>query len=134
MKQISIFIENEKGKLAQVSSLLAENGINLRALSIADTTDYGILRIVADDAEKAHSVLSENGYLTKINDVVGVKIQDKPGSLAKIISTLSGAGISVEYAYAFTSAEPGIAFMAFRVNDNKLAADALSKVGISATI
>ena len=134
MKQISIFIENEKGKLAEVSALLAENGVNLRALSIADTADYGILRIVADDAEKAHAILSENGYLTKISEVVGVKIQDKHGSLARIITALSNAGISVEYAYAFTSAEPGTAFMAFRVNDNKLAVDALSNVGISANI
>ena len=134
MKQISIFIENEKGSLAAVTTLLAENGIDLRALSIADTTDYGILRIMADKPEKAHKRLTENGYLTKINEVVGVKIADKAGSLAKIINALSDEGIGVEYTYAFTSANPGEAFMVFRVNDNEKAIAALEKAGIGAVI
>ena len=108
MKQISIFIENVKGKLAAVTNLLAENNVDLRALSIADSTDYGILRIVADDAEKAKKVLDENSYLAKVTDVLAVKTEDKPGSLAKIITALASADISVEYAYAFTSSEPGI--------------------------
>ena len=134
MKQISIFIENEKGSLAAVTTLLAENGIDLRALSIADTTDYGILRIMADKPEKAHKILTENGYLTKINEVVGVKIADKAGSLAKIINALSDEGIGVEYTYAFTSTNPGEAFMVFRVNDNEKAIAALEKAGIGAVI
>ncbi len=134
MKQISIFIENEKGKLAAVTSLLAKNGIDLRALSIADTADYGILRIIADDVEKAKNLLSESGYLTRINDVIGVKIEDKVGSLSRIITALSIADIAVEYTYAFTSPTEGQAFMVFRVNDNARAISALAAAGITAVI
>lgn len=134
MKQISIFIENEKGKLAAVTSLLAKNGIDLRALSIADTADYGILRIIADDVEKAKNLLSESGYLTRINDVIGVKIEDKVGSLSRIITALSIADIAVEYTYAFTSPTEGQAFMVFRVNDNARAISALAAAGITAAI
>lgn len=134
MKQISIYIENKKGKLAEVSNLLADNGINLQALSIADTTDFGILRVVADDTAKAYALLSDNGYLAKITDVIAVKIEDKPGSLAKIISALSGAEISVEYTYAFTSTEPGVAVMVFRVDDNEKAVTALVKAGIGVAL
>ena len=134
MKQISIFIENVKGKLAAVTNLLAENNVDLRALSIADSTDYGILRIVADDAEKAKKVLDENSYLAKVTDVLAVKTEDKPGSLAKIITALASADISVEYAYAFTSSEPGIALMVFRVDNNDKAVKALVKAGIGVAI
>ena len=83
MKQISIFIENEKGSLAAVTTLLAENGIDLRALSIADTTDYGILRIMADKTEKAHKILTENGYLTKINEALNTHTRSLPQNPAK---------------------------------------------------
>ena len=134
MKQISIFIENVKGKLAAVTNLLAENNVDLRALAIADSTDYGILRIVADDAEKAKKVLDENSYLAKVTDVLAVKTEDKPGSLAKIITALASADISVEYAYAFTSSEPGIALMVFRVDNNEKAVKALVKAGIGVAI
>ena len=134
MKQISIYIENKKGKLAEVSSLLAKQSINLQALSIADTADFGILRVVADDTDKAIALLTDNGYLAKVTDVIAVKIEDKPGSLAKIISALSNADISVEYTYAFTSTEPGIAVMVFRVDDNDKAVSALVKAGIGVTL
>ena len=134
MKQISIYIENKKGKLAEVSTLLANSGINLQALSIADTADFGILRVVADDTDKAIALLADNGYLAKVTDVIAVKIEDKPGSLAKIISALSYADISVEYTYAFTSTEPGIAVMVFRVDDNNKAVSALVKAGIGVTL
>ena len=130
MKQISIFIENETGKLAQVTSLLAEKKINLRALSIADTHDYGILRIIVDDTSYAIKVLHDEGYLTKITEVIAIKIDDTPGSLARIIKALSDANIGVEYTYAFTSITPGRAVMVFRVNDNKEALSALSIAGI----
>ena len=134
MKQISIYIENKKGKLAEVSTLLGANGINLQALSIADTADFGILRVVADDTDKAYKLLCDNGYLAKVTDVIAVKIEDKPGSLAKIINALSDADIFVEYTYAFTSTEPGIAVMAFRVDDNQKAVSALVKAGIGVAL
>ena len=131
MKQISVFIENAKGKLASVTNLLAQNNIDLRALSIADTTDYGILRIIVEDPISTNNLLLENGYLTKINDVVGVKIQDKPGNFAKIINVLTDNNIDVEYTYAFTSNTQGQAYIVFRVNDNEHALSALSKAGIA---
>ena len=134
MKQISIFIENEIGKLAKVTDLLAKNGVNLKALSIADTLDYGILRIITDDTQKAHELLTENGYLARINEVIEVQIEDKPGALAKIINALSKENVSVEYTYAFTSVEIGKAFMVFRVNDNAKACLALNNAGIHAIL
>ena len=130
MKQISIFIENETGKLAKVTSLLAEKKVNLRALSIADTHDYGLLRIIVDDTMYASKILHDNGYLTKTTEVVAIKIEDKPGSLAKIMEALCNANIGVEYTYAFTDTTPGAAIMVFRVNDNKEALIALSNAGI----
>lgn len=134
MKQISVFIENEKGKLAQVASLLAKRKINLQALSVADTTDYGILRLVTDRTEDALDALTEGGYLAKVTDVLSVKIEDKPGSLSKIISALSNGDVSVEYTYAFTSTNPGEAVMVFRVDDNEKAASVLKNAGINASL
>lgn len=134
MKQISVFIENEKGKLAQVASLLAKRKINLQALSVADTTDYGILRLVTDRTEDALDALTEGGYLAKVTDVLSVKIEDKPGSLSKIISALSSGDVSVEYTYAFTSTNPGEAVMVFRVDDNEKAASVLKNAGINASL
>ncbi|MBR1624383.1 MAG: hypothetical protein IJ676_01430 [Clostridia bacterium] len=134
MKQISVFIENEKGKLAQVASLLAKRKINLQALSVADTTDYGILRLVTDRTEDALDALTEGGYLAKVTDVLSVKIEDKPGSLSKIISALSCGDVSVEYTYAFTSTNPGEAVMVFRVDDNEKAASVLKNAGINASL
>ena len=133
MKQISVFIENEKGKLAAVAKLLADKKVNLKALSIADSVDYGILRIVTDDVDVALKTLADNGYLAKVTDVLAVKTEDKEGSLAKIMVAL-GSDIDVEYAYAFTSSEPGVALLVFRVDDNEKAINALKTAGISATL
>lgn len=133
MKQISVFIENENGKLAAVTQLLAENKVNLKALSIADSVDYGILRIVTDNVDVAVKALSENGYLAKVTEVLAVKTEDKEGSLARIMAALGG-DIDVEYAYAFTSSEPGVALMVFRVGDNEKAIKALNAAGIIATL
>lgn len=130
MKQISIFIENEKGRLAAVTGLLAEGGVNLRALSIADTTDYGILRIVTDRVDEAMDLLQGAAYLAKVTDVLAVRIEDKPGSLAAILATMSRAGISVEYAYAFTDVRPDEAWMVFRVDDNAKAVAILAAAGV----
>ena len=134
MKQLSIFIENEKGKLAEVTGLLASHGINIRALSIADTEEYGILRIIVDRTEEAHEMLEEAGFLTKINNVVCVELDDKPGCLNNILRALSDAEISIEYTYAFTTSETNKALMVFRVNDKDKAIDALKSVGIHAAL
>ncbi|MBQ4443063.1 MAG: acetolactate synthase [Clostridia bacterium] len=133
MKQISVFIENEKGKLAAVTELLASRNVNLKALCIADSVEYGILRLATDEVDVAVRTLTDNGYLVKVTEVLVVKTEDKAGSLAKIMAALGG-DIDVEYAYAFTSSEEGKAMMVFRVDDNEKAMAALRAAGISATL
>lgn len=129
VKQISIFIENQKGELAKATRFIADNNVNLRALSIADTQDFGILRIICDNPESAEAVLKEGGYITTVTDVLATAISDEPGSLATILEVLSEANVVVEYTYAFLSAKAG-AYMIFRVDDNQRAAAALAGAGI----
>lgn len=129
VKQISIFIENKKGKLAEATRYIADHSVNLRALSIADTQDFGILRIICEDPIKAEEVLKEGGYITTTTDVLAAAISDEPGSLAAILEVLSEANVVVEYTYAFLSAKAG-AYMIFRVDDNQNAAAALAAAGI----
>lgn len=133
MKQISIFIENKAGKLAAVTQLLADNNVNLKALSIADSVEYGILRVVTDQVEVAVNALREQGYLVKVTEVLVVKIEDKVGSLSQIMSALGGE-IDVEYAYAFTSSQPDVALLVFRVRDNEKAISVLQAAGINASL
>lgn len=129
VKQISVFIENKKGKLAEATRYIAEHDVNLRALSIADTQDFGILRIICENPEKANEVLQAGGYITTMTDVLAAAISDTPGSLASILEVLSEANVVVEYTYAFLSAKAG-AYMIFRVDDNQVAAAALAAAGI----
>lgn len=129
VKQISVFIENKKGKLAQATRFIAEQNINLRALSIADTQDFGILRIICDDPKAAQAALQDGGYITTMTDVLAAAISDTPGSLASILEVLSQANVVVEYTYAFNSSKAG-AYMIFRVDDNQVAAAALVGAGI----
>ena len=129
VKQISVFIENKTGKLAEATRFIADHNINLRALSIADTQDFGILRIICDDPETAITALQDGGYITTTTDVLAAAISDKPGSLATILEVLSEAKVVVEYTYAFLSNKAG-AYMIFRVDDNQTAAAALAGAGI----
>lgn len=129
VKQISVFIENKKGKLAEATRFIAEHNINLKALSIADTQDYGILRIICDNTDAAQKALQSGGYITIINEVLAAAISDQPGSLATILEVLSEANVSVEYTYAFLSSKAG-AYMIFRVDDNQKAAATLAGAGI----
>lgn len=129
VKQISVFIENKTGKLAEATRFIADHNINLRALSIADTQDFGILRIICDDPAAANKALQDGGYITTTTDVLAAAITDKPGSLATILEVLSDANVVVEYTYAFLSSKAG-AYMIFRVDDNQTAAAALAGAGI----
>ncbi len=129
VKQISIFIENKKGKLAEATRFIADHDVNLRALSIADTQDFGILRIICEDPVKAEEVLKDGGYIVAVTDVLAAAISDEPGSLASILEVLAESGVVVEYTYAFLSAKAG-AYMIFRVDDNQVAAAALAGAGI----
>lgn len=129
VKQISIFIENKKGKLAEATRFIADHNVNLRALSIADTQDFGILRIICEDPVKAEEVLKDGGYIVAVTDVLAAAISDEPGSLASILEVLAESSVVVEYTYAFLSAKAG-AYMIFRVDDNQVAAAALAGAGI----
>ena len=132
VKQISVFIENKKGALASATRYLADNGINIRALSIADTQDFGILRIICDDPKQTESILKEGGFISTVTDVLATEIADKPGSMATILEVLADAQVVVEYTYAFLAPD-GHAYMIFRVDDNAVASAALAGAGIKTT-
>ena len=129
IKQLSIFVENKQGRLVEITKMLAENGINMRALSIADTKDFGILRIIVDDPERAILVLSEGGVVFKATEVVAVEMPHRPGSLSETLSVLDEAGINVEYIYAFLAKSEIGAYVVLRVADNEAAEKVLKKAG-----
>ncbi len=103
VKQISVFLENKEGRVAQVTQILSDSKINIRALSIADTTEFGILRLIVDKPEKAEEALKEEGFTVSITEVIAISIEDEPGGLAKALELLHENKISVEYIYAFIS-------------------------------
>ncbi len=130
IKQISIFVENKPGRLADITAILAKRDIDIRALSIADTTDYGILRLIVSKPDKAVEVIREEGMTVSATNVLGIAIPDEPGGFAKAIAVLAENEISVEYAYAFITPRMGEAYIILRVADNDFAADVLTKAGI----
>ena len=125
IKQLTVFVPNVKGSIVAVTDILAANNINLRALSIAETEEFGILRLIVNDDSKAEKVLEENGYLIKVVDVVGVKIADEPGKLTAALGVLDKADINVEYMYAFMARTEKHAYVVLRVEDNESAESAL---------
>ena len=129
LKQLSVFVENKQGTLVKITETLANNNINIRALSIADTQDFGILRLIVTDNELAIKALSEEGYLIKTTDVVGVKIGDEPGKLSKALAVLDEEKINMEYLYAFMSRTEKHAYVVLRVADNLHAEKALEDAG-----
>lgn len=129
LKQLTVFVENKQGSLVDITETLAANHVNLRALSIADTQDFGLLRLIVNDNEVASSVLSEKGYVLKITEVIGVKIGDQPGMLSKALSVLADAGINVEYLYAFMARTEKHAYVVLRPTDNAAAEAALEAAG-----
>ncbi len=129
LKQLTVFVENKQGSLVEITETLAKNDINIRALSIADTQDFGILRLIVTDNEKAIKALSEEGFLIKSTDVVGVKIGDQPGKLSKALSVLDEEKINMEYLYAFMSRTEKHAYVVLRVVDNEHAETALENAG-----
>ena len=130
IKQISIFVENKPGRLKAMTNILKENNIDIRALSIADTKDFGILRLIVNDPDKTGEVLKNAECTVTITEVLAVGLEDKPGGLAVVMDTLFENSISVEYMYAFFSKLEGQASVILRVNDNKKAADVLSNAEI----
>ena len=129
IKQLTVFVENKKGALVQITELLAAGGIDMRALSIADTQDFGILRLIVNDTEKARALLEEHGFLVQTTPVLGVRISDAPGKLSAALAALDAADINVEYLYAFLTRSPHHAYMVLRVADNDAATAALAAAG-----
>lgn len=129
IKQLTVFVQNRKGTIVAVTDVLAKNNINMRALSIAETQDFGILRLIVNDETAAEKVLKEQGYLIKVVDVVGVKIGDEPGKLTAALDVLDKADINVEYMYAFMARTEKHAYVVLRVEDNAVAETALTNAG-----
>lgn len=133
IKQISVFIENRSGRLAEVTSIIAEANCSIRALSIADTTNFGILRIIVDDTKKAEKALKDKGLAVSITNVVSVRIEDKPGGLSKVLNLLSENNITVEYMYAFISKSDNEAQVVMYVEKSSEAARILKDAGFDSS-
>ena len=129
LKQLTVFVENRQGALVDITDILAKNGVNIRALSIADTKDFGILRLIVNDNEIAQKTLSDAGYLLKMTDVVGVRIGDAPGTLSGALAVLDQNSINMEYLYAFMTRTERHAYVVLRVEDNAAAEAALEAAG-----
>ena len=123
LKQISVFLENRAGQLAEITKLLSQNNVDLRAISIAETADYGIARMIVNDSEKASAILLEHGDIISMSPIWAVEVPDRPAALAELLAVLAEAHIDVEYMYTLFTHKDGYAYMALRVSDE----DALNK-------
>jgi ACT domain-containing protein len=130
IKQISVFVENRKGRLACITDVLGQAGIDLIAMSIADTTNFGIMRCIASNPEKTLQLLKQNGFTASTTEVIVAEVPDKPGGLASVLKTLDAAGISVEYLYSFVRTRGKNALILFRVEEVEAAVKALVEGGI----
>lgn len=131
VKQLSLFLENKPGSLSGPVKLLAKAKLNILTLSIADTQQFGILRLVIRDWERAKQVLEKEGFVVKVSDMVAIEVADEPGGLADILETLEKARVNLEYMYGFTLRHEGKGLLAFRFDDPDLAIDALRKKAIN---
>ena len=127
VKQISVFIENKKGRLLEIAEILAKNNIDISALSLADTDEYGVLRMIVSDPHKAKEVLGESRITAKVTDTLAVAIDDRPGGFAESLKILTDKGIEIKYMYALVSHQKGKAIMILSVNDPNFADRILSE-------
>jgi len=129
IRQISIFLENKPGQLSAICKALADAGINIATLSLADTSDFGIVRMIVDDHEKAKVTLAEKGHVVNVREVVAVCVPDRPGGMAGVMQVLDKCGVNIEYSYAFAFHKGEKAVLVFRFSDNDKAAAALAAAG-----
>jgi hypothetical protein len=130
VEQISVFLENKAGRLAEVTSILSEAGVNIRGLSVADTSEFGVLRLIVDDNGKAEKVLKDNGFSVGKTHVVAIEVEDKPGGLHKILELLNRENINVEYMYSLVTQRNNNAVLVFRFDHTDEAIELLGKSGI----
>ena len=130
VEQITVFIENRSGRLADVATLLADAGVNIRATTLADAADFGILRLIVNDTEAANRVLKSNGFTVSKTHVVAVAVPDRPGGLAEILVAIRQAQLNVEYMYAFVHRQAAGATILFRFDDMDQAVASLQKAGV----
>lgn len=129
IKQLSVFVANKPGRLAEITSIIAEKGINVRALSVSDTTDFGILRLIVDKPDKAEAALKDAGLTVSLTNVIAVAIPDVAGSFASVAKVLGDAKVTVDYIYAFVPRAEGLAYVILHVGDNAAAIKALTENG-----
>ena len=129
VEQIAVFLENKSGRLAEITSIIAAENVNIRALSVADTADFGILRLIVDDVEKAKSALKSKGFTVGITNVLAVEVADKVGGLATVLKSIENAGLNVEYMYAFVNKSSENAVLIFRFEDMDKAIGSLQQDG-----
>ena len=129
--QLSLFLENQPGKAVEPCRLLARAGVNIRTLTIADTQQFGILRLILSDWERGRELLREAGYVVNETEVVAVEVADRPGSLAGLLETLAASGVNIEYMYAFTFGREGRAIMIFRFDRADVAVEHLRAAGVN---
>ena len=129
-KQVSIFLENKKGRLAEVTKLLTEGGINIRALSLADMTDFGVLRLIVTDRPRCLQILKAKEFVVQETEVIAVEIEDRPGGLHRVLDVLEREAINIEYMYAFVEKSPKSAIVVFKIDGAERAVEALSQNGI----
>ena len=130
IQQITVFLENRSGQLAEITGLLASNGLDIRAISIAETSDYGLVRMIVDDSQKASQVLLQNGAILSMNSVWAVEVSDRPGGLSELLNALAENNVSVEYMYSLFTHNKQNAYMVLRINDEAAFNDALAARGL----
>jgi hypothetical protein len=130
VRQLSIFLENRSGRLAEVTDIMGKSGINIRALSLADTSDFGILRVIVEDTDKALRLMEDNGFTVTVTDVLAVEVEDKPGGLARVLNLLNSQEVNVEYMYAFMEKLTDHALLIFRIEDIEGAIEICRENGI----
>lgn len=130
IKQLSVFVENQQGKLVEIMDILAKSDISIRAISIADTTEFGILRLIVNRPNRAERTLKEQGFTVSQSEVIGICVEDRPGTLRDALRVLDDAKISVEYVYAFLNKNDNTAYVILRVEDNTTASQVLKTSGV----
>ena len=131
VKQLSVFLENRAGRLAEVIGVLADGGINIRALSVAETADFGVVRMIVRDADAAHRLLKEHAITSAETSVIAVEVPDKPGGLAELLKRVASAGVNIEYMYAMLERRAEKAVMIFRIDDTEAGLKKLQAAGVT---